>query len=234
MITTLAAAAVFLAAGVGPYDTVLQSADEIMVFPENHAVLIGCMVCHNPESPGMDDFSTRTQGWSGCTDGRNEPHFIFKSEVSSEDADNALIEAGAVVYNNFSVPQAVDQFQNQEENWSHYLNGTKVMPAIRWEENGEIREVAYERFFREMSTGRNGEIQLEKEFTPHFVYHGSSLLNTDGLFGCLVCQQDCSGGLVCNNRGACCQPVPTLMPDWDLIPEPGTIVTLVIYVMPER
>ena len=231
--TAILATLMVMALGEGAYDCTLESADEIMVFPESHVVLIGCEVCYNAESPGMDDFSQRTQGWSGCTDGRNEPHFIFKSTVTSEVANNAMLEAGAVAYNQFAVPEAVDHLQNAEECWDHYLDGTRVMPAIRWVEDGQIREIAFERFFRELAVGRNGE-EIEKEFTPHFVYHGSSLLNTDGLYGCLVCQQDCSGGLVCNNTGACCQPVPTLMPDWDLIPDPGTIVTMVLYVMPER
>lgn len=164
-------AACLIASGTGAYDTVLESDEEIMVFPESHVVLIGCTICHNPESPGMDDFSQRTQGWSGCTDGRNEPHFIFKSEVSSADADAALQTAGAVAYNNFSVPEAVAYLQNDEECWEHYLNGTRVMPSIRWTEDGVIREVAFERFFNEISTGRDG-IEVEKEFTPHFVYHG--------------------------------------------------------------
>lgn len=231
--TALLITACLMAVGTGAYDTVLENAEEVMVFPENHVALIGCTICHNPESPGMDEFSQRTQGWSGCTDGRNEPHFIFKSEVSSADADAALQAAGAVAYNNFSVPDAVSHLQNHEECWQHYLDGTKVMPSIRWVEDGVVREVAFERFFTEISTGRDG-IEVEKEFTPHFIYHGSSLLNTDGLFGCLVCQQDCSGGLICNNAGACCRPVPMLKPDWTLIPDPGTTVTLVVYVMAER
>ncbi len=230
---TLLTAAMILSTGSGAYDTILDGSDEVLVFQDEHVVLIGCEVCLNPESPGMDDFSQRTQGFSGCTDGRNEPHFIFKSMVPSADADAALRDAGAIAYNNFSVTEAVSHIQNDTECWEHYLDGTRVMPAVRWIENGEIREIAYERFFRELAPGRNGE-DVEKEFTPHFVYHGSSLLNTEGLFGCLVCQQDCSGGLICNNAGACCQPVPTLKPDWELIPDPGTIVTMVVYVMPER
>jgi len=233
MIFAIAATAVTMAFGTGAYDTILESSDEYMVFEDQHVVLIGCEICYNPDSPGMDDFSQRTQGWSGCTDGVNEPHFIFKSRVSSEDANTAMTDAGAMTYNSFPVTEAVSHLQNDAECWGHYLDGTPVMVAVRWVEDGVTREVAYERFFSEMATGRNGE-EVEKEFTPHLVYHGSSLLNTDRIFGCLVCQQDCSGGLICNNDGACCQPVPTLKPDWELIPEPGTTVTMVIYVMPER
>ncbi len=227
-------AAALISSGVGPYNTVLEGNDVFEVFPENHIVLIGCEIAYNAESPGMDDFSERTQGWSGCTDGRNEPHFIFKSEVSSADADGAMQEAGAVAYNNFPVAEAIEKIQSGEESWDDYLDGSVVMAAIRWiDSEGEIREVAFERFFTQLDVGRNGE-EIEKEFTPHFVYHGSSMLNGETIFGCLVCQQDCSGGLVCNNSGACCRPVPMLKPDWDLIPAVGTDVTLVMYIMPER
>lgn len=232
--TGLMFTAILISVGTGAYDMVLESNDVIEVYPENHIVLIGCEIAHNSESPGMDDFSERTQGWSGCTDGINEPHFIFKSEVTSSDAHAAMEEAGAVAYNNFPVSEAVAKFQSGSESWDDYLNGTIVMPAVRWtDENGETREVAYERFFTQIDLGREGQ-EIEKEFTPHFVYHGSSMLNVDRIFGCLVCQQDCSGGLVCNNSGAACKPVPTLRPDWELIPPVGTTVTLVMYIMPER
>jgi len=226
--------AIMVSAGTGPFDTVLENNEAFEVFQDNHIVLIGCEVCRNEDSPGMNDFSGRTQGWSGCTDGRNEPHFIFKTAVSSADADNAMREAGAVAYNNFPVSEAVERMQSGNESWDDYLDGTVVMPAVRWtDSSGEIREVAFERFFTQMDTGREGQ-EIEKGFTPHFIYHGSSILNGDNIFGCLVCHQDCSGGLVCNNSGACCSPVPVLKPDWELIPEPGTIVTLVMYIMPER
>ena len=34
--------------------------NEIRALPEKHVVLIGCKVCRNDESPGMSDFSRRT------------------------------------------------------------------------------------------------------------------------------------------------------------------------------
>lgn len=233
MIAPLITAALVLISS-GAYDTVLESSTALEVFPENHIVLIGCEIAYNADSPGMDDFSERTQGWSGCTDGINEPHFIFKSAVTSSDADAAMQEAGAVAYNNFPVSEAIARLQSGTESWDDYLDGSIVMPAIRWiDQDGNTREVAFERFFTQLDTGREGQ-EIEKEFTPHFVYHGSSLLNEDRNFGCLVCQQDCSGGLVCDNSGAACKPVPTLKPNWDLIPAVGTTVTLVMYIMPER
>lgn len=232
--TALLLTTFLISTGSGAYDTVLESNQALEVFPESHIVLIGCEIAYNADSPGMDEFSERTQGWSGCTDGINEPHFIFKSEVSSADADAAMQEAGAVAFNNFSVAEAVAKLQSGTETWEDYLDGSIVMPSVRWvDEEGNTREVAFERFFTEIDTGREGQ-EIEKEFTPHFVYHGSSLLNEDRNFGCLVCQQDCSGGLVCNNSGAACKPVPTLKPNWELIPPVGTTVTLVMYIMPER
>ena len=224
-----------VATGTGPYDTVLDSSTEVQVFPDNHIVLIGCTICRNDSSPGMDgEFSQRTQGWSGCSDGRNDPHFIFKTDVPNTECNAALETAGAVAYNQFPVSYAVERMEAEEAVWDDYLDGSKVMVGVRWiDENGDVRETAFERFFEEKGVGRNGETVI-KEFTPHYVYHGSNELNDEVNFGCLVCQQDCSGGLVCNNAGPCCSPVPVMRPNWDLIPEPGTSVTIVLYVMPER
>jgi hypothetical protein len=51
--------------------------------------------------------------------------------------------------------------------------------------------------------------------------------------GCLVCQQDCSGGLIANVREPCVKDIPLMKPNWDVIPKPGTVVTLVVRVLPE-
>ena len=221
--------------GTGAYDTVLDDAGQILAFPEDHVLLIGCTICMNDSSPGMDgEFSQRTQGWSGCADGLNEPHFIFKTDVPNADCDAALQEVGAVAASQFPVPDAVERMNSGELSWADYLDGSRVMASIRWvDADGIVHESAYERFFEQVSTGRDGE-EIVTEFLPHLVYHGSNQLNEEVNYGCLVCQQDCSGGLVCNNLGPCCRPVPMMRPLWDRIPEPGTPVTLVLYVMPER
>jgi hypothetical protein len=234
MMAVLLMAAALASTGSGPYDTVLDSDTELMVFPESHVVLIGCTVCRNDSSPGMDGFSSRTQGWSGCSDGRNEPHFIFRTGIPNAECDAALIEAGAVAFNAFPVVDAVARMQSGELACTgDFLDGSRVMASIRWIEDGVLHEKAFERFFEEMGTDWNG-MEITKPFTPHYVYHGSNSLNEDVSYGCLVCQQDCSGGLVCNNRGPCCRPVPVMRPLWDVIPPVGTTVTLVLYVMPER
>mgnify|MGYP006287920283 CR=1 FL=1 len=105
------------------------------------------------------------------------------------------------------------------------------MVSVRWKDGENINEIPFERFFVEKSS--SGGREYIKPFTPHFVYHGSGVLNPVSK-GCLVCHQDCAGGLICNNQGPCVNPVPELKPEWDFIPEPGTNVTLVIYVMNDR
>jgi len=78
-------------------------------------------------------------------------------------------------------------------------------------------------------------IETVKTFTPFYVYQGSALLNpSENQKGCLGCQQNCPGGLICNMEEPCCKAVPCMKPDWERIPAPGTVVTLVVYVMPER
>jgi hypothetical protein len=212
-------------------DKLLEDWNSIEAFEDYGIVLVGCKVCKNDESPGINDFSRRTQGWSGCTDGMNEPHFIFKTNVPQDVCDEYLRKAGCVSKNRFPVEVAVQKMKSGKVDKNHYLDGTPVLVSVRWKEGDTIHELPFEQFFTEMVETDNGEYQ--KPFTPHFVYHGSGPLNPKN-YGCLVCQQDCSGGLICNNQVPCVKPVPLLKPDWNLIPKPGTIVTLTIRTLPQR
>ncbi len=203
-----------------------------MVFPQRHIVLIGCKICKNPKIIGVDRFSRRTQGWCGATDGRNEPHFIVKTMVPQRDCDEAFRQAGAVSRNRFSITEGKKRLKSGKISGKDYLDGSPALVSLRWKDKGKIREVPFERFFRERVKLHNGKV-IEKEFTPHWVYHGSGVLNKPSA-GCIVCQQDCPGGLICNNCYPCCFPVPELKPDWKLLPPPGTEVTLVIKILKEQ
>lgn len=197
----------------------------------NGKVLLGCKIARNEKSPGMSEFSRRTQGWAGFAEGVNEPHFIFKSNVGVKECDDALKKAGCRARRQFSYKEALEKMKSGKMDASSYLDGTPVMIGVRWKDNDRIRELPFERFFMEKEEIDGQEII--KPFTPHWIYHGSSLLN-DKLYGCFICQQDCSGGLICNNQHPTVKPVPELKPDWSIIPAPGTNVTLVIYILKER
>lgn len=221
------------AAKAPPKAVLLEEVNAIVAYPEAGIVLIGCRICQESEAAGLFKFSRRTQAWAGCSDGANSPHFIIQTDVPSLVCNQKLQEVGAKSYNKFSVVDAIQKMKSGYFSKESYLDGTPVMVSLRWTQDGQLHEVPFQRCFSEKALAPNGE-EIVKPFTPHFVYHGSGVLNLDKNRGCIVCQQDCSGGLICNNQGPCIKPVPMLKPDWETLPPKGTLVTLVIYVMPER
>ena len=73
--------------------------------------------------------------------------------------------------------------------------------------------------------------EVLKPWTPHFVLHGSGVLN-DTRTGCLMCTHDCPGGLIANNALPLKQPIPVLKANWRLLLKPGTKVTIVLRPVP--
>jgi hypothetical protein len=216
-----------------PRVTVLEDVKSIHAYPEAGMVLIGCRIHQENNGAGLFEFSRRTQGWAGSSEGANDPHFIIKTDVPLDMCNRKLLEAGARVRRQFPVHEAVQKMKSGHVTQESYLDGTPVMVALRWRQDGRLHQVPFQRFFMEKVFMPDGE-EIVKPFTPHFVYHGSGVLNVENNRGCIVCQQDCSGGLICNNQEPCVRPVPLLKPDWEMLPPPGTLVTLVIYVMPVR
>ena len=216
-----------------PRATLLGDVDAIAAYPEAGIVLIGCRMCQGREGIGLFEFSRRTQSWAGCSEGTNARHFIVKTDVPLFVCNQKLLDVGAISYRQFSVVDAVQKMKSGRVSEESYLDGTAVMVSLRWEQDARLHEVPFERCFLEKTITPNGE-EIVKPFTPHFVYHGSGVLNRDKNYGCIVCQQGCSGGLICNNQGPCVTPVPMLKPNWEMLPPKGTPVTLVVYVMLER
>jgi len=216
-----------------PRAAFLEDMNAIAAYPKAGIVLIGCRICQGSEATGLFEFSRRTQGWAGCSEGTNAPHFIIKTDVPLLVCNRKLLEVGAKSYQQFPVVDAIQKMKSGHFSKESYLDGTPVMVSLRWRQDGRLHEVPFERCFLEKALAPNGE-EIVKPFTPHFVYHGSGVLNLDKNYGCLVCQQDCSGGLICNNQGTCVKPVPILKPNWETLPPKGQLVALVVYVMPER
>jgi hypothetical protein len=211
---------------------VLDDTATIIVCPEKGEVLIGCRIQKDQDCEAISEFSRRTQGWSGCSEGINKPHFVIITDVPQKKCDEKIREAGAEAFRQFNVQNAVKKLKSGKVTEENYLDGTPVLVSIRYIDNGQVKQIPFQKCFREKVTINGSEII--KPFTPHFVYHGSGVLNKDVNYGCLVCQQDCSGGLICNNQGPCCKPVPLMQPDWNVLPAAGTLVTLVIKVIPRQ
>jgi len=216
-----------------PRAALLDDVNAIAAYPEAGIVLVGCRICQGSEAIGLFEFSRRTQSWAGCSEGANAPHFIIKTDVPLFVCNQKLLEVGAISYRQFPVVEAVKKMKSGRFSKESYLNGSTVMVSLRWKQGARLHEVPFERCFLEKTVAPSGE-EIVRPFTPHFVYHGSGVLNRDTNYGCIVCQQDCSGGLICNNQEPCVTPVPMLKPNWERLPPKGTAVTLVVYVMPER
>ncbi len=208
----------------------LKNTTAVAAYPDAGVVVIGCRIYQNEKCAGLFEFSQRTQGWSGCSEGVNNPHFIIRTEASQDLCNQKLQEAGAKAYRQFPVKDAVKMLKSGNVSEENFLDGTPVMVSLRWNEGDKLIEVPFEKCFQEKTVLGNGK-EILKPFTPHFVYHGAGLLNKDTNYGCLVCQQDCSGGLICNNQAPCCKPVPKLKPDWNVLPPKGTLVNLIIYIL---
>ena len=110
-----------------------------------------------------------------------------------------------------------------------YMQGDPIQIYVEWDTpKGKMRR-AYEDFFTERIIADGKEVL--KPWTPHFILHGSGVLN-DTRTGCIACTHDCPGGIVANNSLPLKTPIPVLKANWDLLPKPGTRVTVVLRPVP--
>jgi len=68
-----------------------------------------------------------------------------------------------------------------------------------------------------------GDKEIEKPWTPHFVFHGSGAIHKSGT-GCIACPCDCPGGIIADNRYPVYDPKPKVRFDMSKAPPAGTQV----------
>jgi len=187
-------------------------------------------VVQKTDAPRMNDFGSAVPALMGSRGGRFDDAFVFLLDAWIPDIYAALLELGARPRATFGTGGPLNHAGGSLERIEQgYMNGDPVQTYIEWDTPAGKRRRAYEDFFIEKIVMYGKEVL--KPWTPHFVLHGSGVLN-DARTGCLMCTHDCPGGLIANNALPLKTPIPTLKANWDLLPPPGTRVTVVLRPVP--
>ncbi len=186
-------------------------------------------VVQKTDAPRMADFARATPALLGARGGDYADHFVFLTDASVAEIHDGLRRLGArsrVVYKKADV--AAHRGIRPDNTPDDYMQGDPVQIFVEWRDGSRKRRLAYEDFFLEQTT--NSAVTI-KPWTPHFVFHGSGVLNRFKT-GCIACTHDCPGGIIGNNQWPLVDPVPSLKADWSKLPAPGTRVTVVIRPVP--
>ncbi len=187
-------------------------------------------VVQKTDAPRMADWGSATPALLGSRGGKYEEYFVFLVDAGVKDVYDALGRLGARSTRVYALAE-VDRHKGlrPDNTPADYLAGDPVQIFVEWEHDGQTRRLAYEDFFLERVDVGGG--YTTKPWTPHFVFHGSGVVNKKKT-GCIACTHDCPGGIIGNNQYPLVEPVPTLRADWQKLPPPGTAVTVVIRPVP--
>ncbi len=207
----------------------LPPAGEVVVDRERGEVIVQAVVQHPKDKPCIDDWGQRVQAFAGCRfaaggNAKFADHFVFLSDVATEQVHNALIRLGAKPRVHYSVPEGKKRTGLKPETMPEdYLQGDPVQLSISWKEGNDWRERPYQDFVQEKVLVEGGEVV--KPWTPHYVFHGSGVIHSSGT-GCIACPCDCAGGIIADNRYPVFNPKPIVRFDWSKAPPVGTTVYL--------
>lgn len=187
-------------------------------------------VVQKTDAPRMSDFGSHFSALLGCKGGKVDEYFVFLVDAWTPEVYKGLLELGArprATFGSGGTVQHAGQALNLVD--QGYMQGDPLLIYIEWDTPKGTMRRAYEDFFIEKIVVDGKEV--EKPWTPHFILHGSGILN-DTRTGCIACTHDCPGGIVANNQFPLNKPIPVLKANWDLLPKPGTRVTVVLRPVP--
>lgn len=205
----------------------LPPAGKVVVDPGRGEVIVQAVVQHPQGKPCIDDWGRRVQAFAGCRfaaggDAAYADHFVFLSEVATEQVYEALIRLGARPRVHYSVSAAKSRAGLKPETVAEdYLQGDPVQLSIFWKEGKVWRERPYQDFVQEKVRVEGRDVL--KPWTPHYVFHGSGAIYSSGT-GCIACPCDCPGGIIADNRNPVFEPKPIVRFDWSKAPPVGTVV----------
>ncbi|MBM4033125.1 MAG: hypothetical protein FJ291_15265 [Planctomycetes bacterium] len=183
-------------------------------------------VVQKTDAPRMSDWGSAVPALLGTKDGSNARFFLFLLDARIPDIYQALLTLGArprVAFGDRGVVQHAGRpLKTVQEG---YTAGDPVLIAIEWDAPQGKRRLAYEDGFLEKATVDGKEVI--RPWAPHFVLHASAILSEAGT-GCLACTHDCPGGIIGNNSLPLHKPIPVLKADWDVLPKPGTRITVIL------
>ncbi len=215
------------AANDAPADA-LPEPGRIVVDVARCEVILSAKVQFPEGKPCINDFGQRVQAFAGCSlaaggDAKMASYFVFLVDVETEKVFDGLMKVGCRPKVHYSIQEGRKRSGLKPGTASEdYLQGDPVVLSVFWQEaGGKWIEKPYQDFVTERITV-DGE-QLEKPWTPHFVFHGSGAIHHSGT-GCIACPCDCPGGIIADNRFPIYDPKPTVKFDMSKAPAPGTQV----------
>ena len=183
-------------------------------------------VTQKTDAPRMNDWAQAVPALLGAKGGQFERHFVFLTDAWVKDVHEALLELGVRSRVVYKLREAAKHKGLRPDNTpADYMQGDPVQIFVEWKDGRHTRRLAYEDFFLEKIVV--GISETVKPWTPHFVFHGSGILN-DAKTGCIACTHDCPGGIIGNNQYPLIEPRPMLRADWRKLPKPGSRVVVVI------
>ncbi|MBI1314466.1 hypothetical protein GC176_24500 [bacterium] len=191
-------------------------------------VILSAKVQFPDGKPCINEFGQRVQAFAGCAtaaggDAKMAGYFVFLVDVETERVFDGLMQLGCRPRVHYSIEDGRKRSGlTATTTPDDYLQGDPVVLSVFWKNDaGKWIEKAYQDFATE--TVAVGDRQIEKPWTPHFVFHGSGAIHKSGT-GCIACPCDCPGGIIADNRFPIYDPKPTVRFDMSKAPPPGTQV----------
>ena len=202
------------------------SKDLMIVDTTNKELRISALVTKDVTKPSMVDWGQRFQAFFGAKGGKMEEFFVFTTDVSRVDINNAILELGIksrrqIPFEEVGARCGLKPTTTEDD----YLNGDPVIVTICFAKDGKIVESAMEDMIQEKILVENQGVI--KPYTPHFIYHGTGeALNFPS--GCIICPSDCNGGIITDNALPLKTALSYYKVNWDRMPLVGSKVEIVI------
>jgi hypothetical protein len=206
----------------------LPQPGSVVVDATKGEVILSAKVQFPEGKPCINEFGQRVQAFAGCAtaaggDAKMAGYFVFLVDVNTESVFEGLVKLGCRPRVHYSIQEGrLRSGLKPDTKSDDYLQGDPVVLSVFWKTDGDKWvEKAYQDFATELV--EVGGRQIEKPWTPHFVFHGSGAIHKSGT-GCIACPCDCPGGIIADNRFPVYDPKPTVRFDMSKAPPPGTQV----------
>jgi hypothetical protein len=191
-------------------------------------LILSAQVQFPKDKPCINEYGQRVQAFAGCAtaaggDAKMAAYFVFLVDVETEKVSEGLMKLGCRPRVHYSIQEGRKRSGLKAETKpGDYLQGDPVVLSVFWQNDEENWvEKAYQAFATELQTV--GDKEIEKPWTPHFVFHGSGTIHKSGT-GCIACPCDCPGGIIADNRYPIYDPKPKVRFDMTQVPAPGAQV----------
>ncbi len=226
-LSSVAGTQAYAAAQKSKNSRIIKGAKDTMIIDkENKELRISATVTKDSSKPAVADWGRRFQAFFGSKGGKMESFFVFTTDVSRTDVDNALGELGVKSRRQIPMEEVKMRTGLKPTTTSDdYLQGDPIIVTVRFKKKSLIVEGALEDFIDEKIIVEGKEVI--KPYTPHFIYHGTgeSLAFPSG---CIVCPSDCNGGIITDNVLPLKTTVNYYKVNWERMPEVGSKVEVVL------